>query len=169
MGERRAKPSRAPVCGHDRPTQSLRMSDWLRAVRDVRPTRLAGWAAVRARGSTGAHPTRTPQRRDRRLEAALGAAVGTALIPAIGACAFRGASALICLGTIHGDVLVHALAVYQGGASGGRGQIATTCQFNDAWCQQHWYDPSLRGFRIEFAYQCGPHGLNMRGQLGVDL
>ena len=29
--------------------------------------------------------------------------------------------------------------------------------------------PSLRGLRIEFAYQCGPHGLNMRGQLGVDL
>ena len=82
MGERRARPSRAPVCGHDRHTQSLRMSDWLRAVRDVRPTRLAGWAAARARGSTGAHPTLTPQRRDRRLEAARVAAVGAAMIPA---------------------------------------------------------------------------------------
>ena len=109
----RSRPYRAPVCGHDRQTQSLRMSDWRGAVRDVRPTRLAGWAAARARGSTGAHPTRTPQRRDRRLEAALVAAVGAALIPAIGACAFRGASALVCLGTIPGDVLVHALAVYQ--------------------------------------------------------
>jgi hypothetical protein len=39
----------------------------------------------------------------------------------------------------------------------------------DAWCQQCWYDPSLRGLRIEFAYQCGPHGLNMRAQLGVYL
>ena len=113
MVERRARPSRAPVCGHDRHTQSLRMSDWLRAVRDVRPTRLAGWAAARARGRTGAHPTRTPQRRDRRLEAALVAAFGAAILPAIGACAFRGASALVCLGTIHGAVLVHALAVYQ--------------------------------------------------------
>jgi hypothetical protein len=45
----------------------------------------------------------------------------------------------------------------------------TLPKFNDAWCQQRWYDPSLRGLRIEFAYQCGPHGLNMRGQLGVDL
>src|SRR5437870_8895823 len=110
MVERRARLSRAPVCGHDRPTQSLRMSDWLRAVRDVRPTRLAGWAAARARGSTGAYPTRTPQRRDHRLEAAIGAAVGAAMIPAIGACACRGAYALVCLGTRHGAVLVHVLA-----------------------------------------------------------
>ena len=104
MGERHARPSRAPVCGHDHPIQSLRMSDWLRAVRDVRPTRLAGWAAARARGRTGAHPTRTPQRRDRRLEAARGAAVGAALLPAMGAGAFRGAEALVCLGTLPGDV-----------------------------------------------------------------
>src|SRR5687768_697005 len=27
----------------------------------------------------------------------------------------------------------------------------------------------LRGFRIEFAYQDGPYGLKLRGQLGVDL
>jgi hypothetical protein len=26
--ERRSRPGRAPVCGHDRQTQSLRMSDW---------------------------------------------------------------------------------------------------------------------------------------------
>jgi hypothetical protein len=29
--------------------------------------------------------------------------------------------------------------------------------------------PSLRGFRIEFAYQGGPYSLKLRGQLGVDL
>ena len=44
-----------------------------------------------ARGSTGEQPTLTPQRRDHRLEAAIVAAVGAVLIPAIGACAFRGA------------------------------------------------------------------------------
>jgi hypothetical protein len=48
MGERRSRLARAPSCGHDRHTQSLRMSDGLRAVRDVRPTRLAGWAAARS-------------------------------------------------------------------------------------------------------------------------
>jgi len=169
MVERRARLSRAPVCGHDRHTQSLRMSDGLHTVRDVRPTRRAGWAAARARGSTGEHLTLTPQRRDRRLEAARLAAVGAAMLPAMGACAFRGASALVCLGTRHGAVLVHALAVYQGGASVGRGQMATNGTFNDAWCQQRWSSPSLRGLRIEFAYQCVPHGLNMRGQLWVYL
>ena len=29
--------------------------------------------------------------------------------------------------------------------------------------------PSFTGLRIEFAYQCGPYGLKMRGKLGVDL
>jgi len=54
---RRARPSRAPVCGHDRHTQSLSMSNWLRAVRDVgRPA--CRVAAVRARG-TQAHTPRS--------------------------------------------------------------------------------------------------------------
>jgi hypothetical protein len=29
--------------------------------------------------------------------------------------------------------------------------------------------PSLRGFRIEFAYQGGPYGLKLWRKLGVDL
>jgi len=53
------------------------------------------------------------KRRNRRLKAGVVAAVGAAVVPTIGTCAFRGASALVCLGTIHGDVLVHTLAVYQ--------------------------------------------------------
>ena len=40
MVARRSKPGRAPVCGHDRHAQSLRMSDERRVVRDVRLTRL---------------------------------------------------------------------------------------------------------------------------------
>ena len=69
-----SRPCRAPVCGHNGQTPSLRMNDWRRAVRDVRLTR-----------------------------------------------------------------------------------------------QQPWYAPSLRGFRIEFAYQSGPYSLKLRGQLGVYL
>ena len=42
IGERRSWPARASICRHDRPTQSLRMSDWRRVVRDMRPTRLVG-------------------------------------------------------------------------------------------------------------------------------
>jgi hypothetical protein len=41
MVERPASPSRAPVCGYDRHTPSLRMSDWRRVVRDV-PLSLRG-------------------------------------------------------------------------------------------------------------------------------
>ena len=74
LGARCFRPWRAPVCGHNGQTPSLRMSDWLRAVRDVRLTR-----------------------------------------------------------------------------------------------QQPWYFPSLRGFRIEFAYQSGSYGLKLCGQLGVYL
>jgi len=40
---------------------------------------------------------------------------------------------------------------------------------NDAWCQPRWDSPSLSGLRIEFVYQCGPYGLKLRSQLGVDL
>jgi hypothetical protein len=36
------------------------------------------------------------------------------------------------------------------------------------WGSHQWYDASLRGLRIEFAYQGGPHGLPLRGPLGVD-
>jgi hypothetical protein len=78
-------------CGGVSPTQSLRMSDWRRAVRDVRPARLRGLAAARARGSTGAHPrSRSSATR----------------ILAMGAGACRGASALVCLDNIHGDILI---------------------------------------------------------------
>jgi hypothetical protein len=41
MVERPASPSRAPVCGYDRHTPSLRMSDWRRVVRDI-PLSLRG-------------------------------------------------------------------------------------------------------------------------------
>src|SRR5438477_12776941 len=50
----------------------------------------------------------TQQRRDRRLGAARGAAVGAVILPTMGTCACRGASALVCLGTIRGDGLGHA-------------------------------------------------------------
>jgi hypothetical protein len=40
MVEPRSRPARAPVCGHDCPMQLLILSDGLRAVRDVRLTRL---------------------------------------------------------------------------------------------------------------------------------
>jgi hypothetical protein len=38
MVEPRSRPARAPVGGHDCQIQSLRMSDWLRAVRDEHTT-----------------------------------------------------------------------------------------------------------------------------------
>jgi len=41
MVARRSRPSRAPLFWHDCQTQSLILSDWRRAVRDLRPTRLA--------------------------------------------------------------------------------------------------------------------------------
>src|SRR5439155_16784236 len=59
MGERRARPSRAPVCGHDRPTQSLRMSDWLRAVRECAVSRTDGIATRGGRSSGSMTPRRT--------------------------------------------------------------------------------------------------------------
>jgi hypothetical protein len=45
----------------------------------------------------------------------------------------------------------------------------STLSMQWAKMQQRWYPPSLRGLRIEFTYQCGPYGLKLRGQLGVDL
>jgi hypothetical protein len=36
------------------------------------------------------------------------------------------------------------------------------------WGSQRW-SSALRGLRIEFAYQVGPYGLKLRGQLRVDL
>jgi hypothetical protein len=41
MVARRSRPSRAPLFWHDCQTRSLILSDWRRAVRDLRPTRLA--------------------------------------------------------------------------------------------------------------------------------
>src|SRR5256885_14089790 len=50
LGARCFRPWRAPVCGHNGQTPSLRMSDWLRAVRDVRLTRQQPWYFPSLRG-----------------------------------------------------------------------------------------------------------------------
>ena len=60
--------------------------------------------------STRANPL-AKKRRDRRLEAGVVAAVGTAVVPAIDEFAFRGQHALARFGQINRDVIFHALAL----------------------------------------------------------